>query len=262
VRFRSHLDGAPLFLSPEGSVRIQRHLGADIMMVLDECPRLPASPEAVAAAVDRTRRWAERCLVERREEDGALFGIVQGGTDLSERHRSLDGLRELPFHGLALGGLSVGEDREATWRVVAECAPAMPAERPRYLMGVGRPEDLVEATWRGIDMFDCVLPTRNARNGTLFVPGGAINIKRAEFAEDARPLDESCDCDTCARHSRAYLRHLYLANEILANRLHTVHNLRFVIRLMEGLRSAIVDGRLADFRAAFWAERGSEPPAG
>ena len=260
VHFRSHLDGDALFLSPEVAIRIQRHLGSDIMMVLDECPKLPATPKVLREAVDRTTRWAERCLAERRESDGALFGIVQGGTDLDERARSLESLSAMPFHGLALGGLSVGEDQRATWRVVGEVAPEMPADKPRYLMGVGRPEDLVEAVWRGIDMFDCVLPTRNARNGTLFVPGGQVNIKGARFAEDTGPLDETCDCRACTQHSRAYLRHLYLANELLVHRLHAIHNLRFLARLMEGMREAIRAGRLADFRAEFWALAGKEPP--
>jgi len=261
VRFRSHLDGAALFLSPEVAIRIQRHLGSDIMMVLDECPKLPASKKQLVDAVDRTTRWAERCLTERKESDGALFGIVQGGADLDERMRSLEALSALPFQGLALGGLSVGEEQATTWRTIGDVAPHMPKDKPRYLMGVGRPEDLVEAVFRGVDMFDCVLPTRNARNGTLFVPGGQINIKGARFAEDTAPLDETCDCYTCQRHSRAYLRHLYLANELLVHRLHAIHNLRFLARLMEGMREAIREGRLADFRGEFWAQHEQEPPA-
>ncbi len=261
VRFRSHLDGAALFLSPEVAIRIQRHLGSDIMMVLDECPKLPASKKELKNAVDRTTRWAERCLTERKQSDGALFGIVQGGADLDERMRSLEALSALPFQGLALGGLSVGEEQATTWRTIGDVAPHMPKDKPRYLMGVGRPEDLVEAVFRGVDMFDCVLPTRNARNGTLFVPGGQINIKGARFAEDTAPLDETCDCYTCERHSRAYLRHLYLANELLVHRLHAIHNLRFLARLMEGMREAIREGRLADFRGEFWAQHEQDPPS-
>jgi queuine tRNA-ribosyltransferase len=260
VRFRSHLDGQSLFLSPEVAVRIQRHLGSDIMMVLDECPKLPSTKKQLVAAVDRTTRWAERCLAERKDSDGALFGIVQGGADLDERARSLEALSAMPFQGLALGGLSVGEEQATTWRTIGEVAPLMPKEKPRYLMGVGRPEDLVEAVFRGVDMFDCVLPTRNARNGTLVVPGGQINIKCARYAEDLGPLDETCDCHTCKRHSRAYLRHLYLANELLVHRLHAIHNLRFLARLMGGMREAIREGRLADFRAGFWALQERDPP--
>jgi len=261
VSFRSHLDGSPLFMSPEESIRIQRALGSDIMMVLDECPPLPAPREAVAAAVARTTRWAERCLFERREDDGALFGIVQGGTDEELRAASASAITALPFHGFALGGLSVGEGAAATWRTARLCAPMLPAERPRYLMGVGRPEDLVECVHSGIDMFDCVLPTRNARNGSLFTRSGSLSIKRAEYAEDASPIDPTCTCATCRTHSRAYLRHLYMSNEILGSRLNTLHNLHFVLKLMRDMRAAIEAGRLADFRSAYWAARQQEPPA-
>ena len=260
VRFRSHLDGAPLFLTPEESIRIQRALGSDIMMVLDECPQLPATRESLESAVARTTRWAERCLHERRDDDHAMFGIVQGGTDIELRQRSAAEITAMPFHGFALGGLSVGESQEATWCTVGECAPLLPAGKPRYLMGVGRPEDLVECVFRGIDMFDCVLPTRNARNGSLFTREGALSIKRAEFAEDPRPIDEACTCETCRSHSRAYLRHLYMANEILASRLNTLHNLHFVLELMGSMRRAIERGELAAWRQAFWAARGAEPP--
>ena len=260
VRFRSHLDGAALFLSPEESIRIQRSLGSDVMMVLDECPALPASHEAVASAAARTTRWAERCLKERKESDGALFGIVQGGTEPELREASAREITAMPFHGFALGGLSVGESQELTWRMAGLCAPMLPDEKPRYLMGVGRPEDLVEAVFRGIDMFDCVLPTRNARNGTLFTSSGAMHVKRAEFAADPRPIDEACACPTCRTHSRAYLRHLFMANEILGSRLNTIHNLHVVIELMASLRRAIEEGRLADRRGEFWAARGQDPP--
>ncbi|MEM7247126.1 MAG: tRNA guanosine(34) transglycosylase Tgt [Acidobacteriota bacterium] len=261
VRFRSHLDGTEMFMSPEESIRIQRRLGSDIMMVLDECPKLPATTEEIRSAVDRTTRWAERCVKERRESDGALFGIVQGGVDLDERQRSLDALVDLPFEGLALGGLSVGEGADDTWRMIAACAPELPEDRPRYLMGVGRPEDLVEAVFHGIDMFDCVYPTRNARNGTLLTSTGHLNIKRAEFTEDLGPIDESCGCRTCARYSRAYLRHLYLSREPLFNRLNTRHNVHQLLQLMRDLREAIVAGTLASFRDAFWAARGATSPS-
>lgn len=260
VRFRSHLDGSPLHLSPEESVRIQRALGSDVMMVLDECPPLPSPRDVVERAVERTTRWAQRCVAERRESDGALFGIVQGGVELDLRQRSLEALTALPFDGFALGGLSVGEDQAATRRVVGACAPSLPEGRPRYLMGVGRPEDIVEAVWRGIDMFDCVLPTRNARNGSLLTRTGRLSIKRAENAEDARPVDETCSCPTCRHHSRAYLRHLWVSNEILASRLNTLHNLHHVLSLMRELRVAIRLGRLAAYREEFWALRGGTPP--
>jgi queuine tRNA-ribosyltransferase len=260
VRFRCHLDGRPLFLSPEESVRIQRALGSDIMMALDECPALPADRATLESAVDRTTRWAARCLEEWREGDGALFGIVQGGTDAELRERSAAALTGWPFHGFALGGLSVGESPDVTRRVVRLTAALLPADRPRYLMGVGRPEDLVEAVWRGVDMFDCVLPTRNARNGSLFTASGSLNIKRAEHAEAAGPVDEACACEVCRTHSRAYLRHLFVANEILGSRLNTVHNLHHVLQLMRDLRAAIDSGSLAELRRRFWAARGQEPP--
>jgi queuine tRNA-ribosyltransferase len=260
VRFQSHLDGSPLFLSPEESLRIQRALGSDIAMPLDECPPLPADAAAVASAVDRTTRWAERTLAARLASDAAIFGIVQGGTDAVLRERSARAITAMPFDGFALGGLSVGEGPELTWGTVAVAAPMLPADRPRYLMGVGRPEDLVECVFRGIDMFDCVLPTRNARNGSLFTRTGHVSIKRADNAEDPRPIDETCACSTCRVHSRAYLRHLYLANEILASRLNTMHNVHFVLQLMRDMRVAIEARTLADFRADFWAARGADPP--
>ena len=261
VTFRSHLDGAPLFLSPEESIRIQRLLGADIMMAFDECPPLPSPREAVERAVERTTRWAERSLLAREDAENALFGIVQGGSDPDLRERSARAITSMPFDGFALGGLSVGEDPAVTRSMVSLCAPMLPEARPRYLMGVGRPEDLVESTWRGIDMFDCVLPTRNARNGSLFTPTGSLSIKRAEFVEDARPIDETCACPTCRTHSRAYLRHLYMSNEMLGSRLNTLHNLHHVLQLMRDMREAIAEARLDAFRGEFWARRGVEPPA-
>lgn len=262
VTFRSHLDGAPLFLSPEESVRIQRLLGADIMMAFDECPPLPSPREAVERAVDRTTRWAERSLLAGEGADNALFGIVQGGAEPDLRERSARAITSMPFDGFALGGLSVGEDPAVTRSMVDLCAPMLPEGRPRYLMGVGRPEDLVEATWRGIDMFDCVLPTRNARNGSLFTSSGSLSIKRAEFAEDPRPVDETCGCPTCRDHSRAYLRHLYMAGEMLGSRLNTVHNLHHVLQLMRDMRAAIEAGRLDAFRGEFWTSRAMAPPGG
>ena len=259
VVFRSHLDGSQHELTPEESVRIQLCLGSDVMMALDECPALPAPRETLLRAVDRTTAWAERSLAAYRPGRGGLFGIVQGGTDEELRARSLAAVTAMPFHGFALGGLAVGEDEAATMRTIGLFAREIPADKPRYVMGLGRPEDLVEAIFRGVDMFDCVLPTRNARNGSLFTREGALSIKRAEHAEDPRPVDEACSCETCRNHSRAYLRHLHVSREILGSRLNTIHNLHFVLGLVRSLREAISAGKLAEARAAFWAARGKEP---
>jgi len=250
VRFRSHLDGSSHLLTPELSMEIQSALGSDVAMVLDECPPWPASREAVEAAVERTTRWARRCR-EAYRGPGVAFGIVQGGTFPDLRERSVAALLELDFPGYAIGGLSVGEPGERMFEVVQATADALPQGRPRYLMGVGRPQDLVEAVARGIDLFDCVMPTRNARNGTLFTSAGRLNIKRAEFARDPRPLDESCACEACRGYSRAYLRHLYVSGEILAARLHTIHNLTYYLDLMERMRRAIAEGAFERFRTEF-----------
>lgn len=253
VEFRSHLDGSRHLLTPEGSVHTQLALGSDIMMALDECPSLPASRERLVGSLERTTSWARRCLEARRSSGGALFGIVQGGPDHELRRRHAGEITALPFDGFALGGISVGEDRESVRRTVASTAPRLPADRPRYLMGVGRPEEIVEFMGYGVDMFDCVLPTRNARNGQLFTSGGVVNIKNAVYAADPRPLDRECDCETCCEHSRAYLRHLFKAGEILASRLNTIHNVRYYARLVEQARQAIREGRYAEFRDAFLA---------
>lgn len=261
VLFRSHLDGTPLRLTPEESVRIQTRLGSDIMMALDECPRLPADRRTLERAVERTTAWALRSLEARTEGRGALFGIVQGGVDDELRQRSLEELQPLPFEGLALGGLSVGEGSEPMRAAVARWAPRMPADRPRYLMGIGRPEDLVEAVHAGMDMFDSVFPTRNARNGGVFTATGSLLLKRADNADDAGPIDEDCRCETCRTYSLAYLRHLYLSREILVNRLATVHNLHHVLELMRGMREAIRRGTFGVWRRDFWRRRGlSGPP--
>ena len=258
VRFRSHLDGSSHLLTPELSMEIQSALGSDVAMVLDECPAWPATREAVERVVARTTLWARRCRAAY-DGPGVAFGIVQGGTFPDLRRRSAEELLELDFSGYAIGGLSVGEPDQRTFEVVGTTAELLPASRPRYLLGMGRPRDLVEAVARGVDLFDCVMPTRNARNGNLFTSAGRVNIKRAEFREDPRPLDESCRCEACSNYSRAYLRHLYLSGEILAARLHTIHNLTYYLDLMERMRSAIAGGRFEAFRREFL--RGPDGPA-
>jgi queuine tRNA-ribosyltransferase len=254
VTFRSHLDGSLHRLTPETSMEIQSALGSDVAMVLDECPPLPAAAEEVQAAVDRTTRWARRSR-EAYRGPGVPFGIVQGGTDAALRTRSAAEITALDFPGYAIGGVSVGEPPEKIAEVAGFTAPLLPDSCPRYLMGVGRPEDLVEAVAAGIDLFDCVMPTRNARNGTLFTSKGKINIKREEYRSDPRPLDPACSCETCTHYGRAYLRHLYVSHEILASRLNTIHNLTFYCGLMTTLREAIASGTLAVFREAFLASR-------
>jgi queuine tRNA-ribosyltransferase len=252
--FRSHIDGSLQRLTPESSMDIQSALGSDVAMVLDECPSLPAAPDAVAAAVARTTRWARRSRDAYRGP-GVPFGIVQGGTDEALRERSAAELTALDFPGYAIGGVSVGEPPEAIARIARFTAAHLPESRPRYLMGVGRPEDLVEAVAGGIDLFDCVMPTRNARNGTLFTSEGKVNIKREQYRADPRPLDPACPCETCAHYSRAYLRHLFVSNEILASRLNTIHNLAFYLGLMRSLREAVAAGTLSAFRESFLAAR-------
>jgi len=258
VEFRSHLDGSLHRLTPEKSMEIQAALGSEVAMVLDECPALPASRETLAEAVGRTTRWARRCL-ESYRGPGVLFGIVQGGPEPDLRERSAGELLQLDFPGYAIGGVSVGEGPAAIGEVVGATAALLPDERPRYLMGVGRPADLVEAVARGVDMFDCVMPTRNARNGTLFTSTGSINIKREEFRSDPRPLDDACPCETCRGYSRAYLRHLFLSREILGSRLNTIHNLTHYLRLMDEIRDAIEQGRFERFRREFHRARGTSP---
>ncbi len=242
VRFRSHLDGSTHLLTPELSVGVQEALGADIMMALDICPAHGAPREEVSGAVDRTLRWAERCLRARRG-GSALFGIVQGGVFDDLRSISAAGTAALPLDGFAIGGVSVGEPREEIDRVVARTAPLLPESYPRYLMGVGTPRDLLTAVGAGVDMFDCVIPTRNARNGTLFTWSGLLHIKRARYAEDPSPVDEKCACPVCRKHSRAYLRHLFTTREILSMRFNTLHNVHFYLDLMSRARKAILAGR-------------------
>jgi len=255
--FRSHLDGSRRALTPEEAMRVQGLLGADIAMQLDVCPPGGSSRQEVEKAVRQTTRWAHRCLQSRRE-DQAVFGIVQGGTFADLRLAHADELGALPFDGLALGGFSVGEPIETMHEVLSQVAHKLDAERPRYLMGVGTPSDLVRAIGAGIDMFDCVLPTRNARNGQALLRTGRIVIKQARYRDDPRPLDPECDCPCCSEgYSRAYLRHLYLAGEILVLRLITAHNLHLYGKLVAEARSAISEGRYAEF-AKRWLER-AEP---
>jgi queuine tRNA-ribosyltransferase len=255
VRFQSHLDGSAHFLTPELSIAIQEALGADIMMVFDECIPHPAAREYVAASTARSSRWAARSKAARSDRSAALFGIVQGGMDRDLREQSAAELLEIGFDGYALGGLSVGESAEVMYQVMEWSLPLLPQDRPRYVMGVGTPENLVEAVARGADMFDCVMPTRNARNGVLFTSFGKISIKQARFTEDQRPIDSECCCTVCRNYSRAYLRHLYQSNEILASVLNTTHNLYYYLHLMQGMREAIADGTFVTFRDEFYRKR-------
>jgi queuine tRNA-ribosyltransferase len=253
--FASHLDGTRHMLTPELAVEIQEALGSDIAMVLDE-PVAPDVPlERAMDALRRTTMWAKRCFEARTRNDQAMFGITQGGFDENLRKLSAEQIVSLPFDGYAIGGLSVGESKEVMNAMVDCVEPYLPKDKPRYLMGVGTPDDLVRLVARGVDMFDCVMPTRNARNGTLFTSQGKVSIKNAQYARDESPLDPECDCSTCARFSRAYLRHLFMAGEILALRLNTLHNLAFYKKRMEDIKKAIVDGTLGA-----WAERLATEP--
>ncbi len=242
--FRSHLDGSEQRFTPESVMAIQRDLASDIAMAFDEPAPWPSEPEVARAATERTHRWAARCLATQPAPGQLRFGIAQGGFDESLRLESASLLGEMPFDGYGIGGLSLGEPMTMTYRLVALQAAALPAGRPRYLMGVGTPIDLIEAISRGIDMFDCVLPTRIARNGSILTQGGRINLRNVKFAADAGPLDEGCDCYTCRRFTRAYLRHLFMAGEILGHRLASIHNLRVLVRLVTEIRTAIGSGHL------------------
>jgi len=262
VRFASPIDGSRLFLTPEESMRIQHALNSDISMVFDECTPYeiegrPATADEAAASMRMSLRWARRSRDEflRLENPNALFGIVQGGMYEHLRDESLAGLLDIGFEGYAIGGLSVGEPKEDMMRVLAHVAPRLPVHAPRYLMGVGTPEDLVEGVSRGIDMFDCVMPTRNARNGWLFTRYGDIKIRNARYRDDTRPLDPSCDCHTCRHFSRAYLHHLQRANEITGSRLNTLHNLHFYLKIMAEMREAIAEGRFEAWREEFARDR-------
>jgi queuine tRNA-ribosyltransferase len=249
VVFSSHLDGSRHALTPERCMAIQHMLDATITMVLDECPAYPIDRDEAAASMRRTMRWAERCRSAWRPRSGyGLFGIVQGSVYEPLRRRSAATLREIGFDGYAIGGLSVGEDASAMYDTIAATAPLLPAGQPRYLMGMGEPADLLTAVAAGVDLFDCVLPTRNARTGTLYTRRGKVSIKQARHKDDPAPLDETCPCPTCRHYSRAYLNHLYRAGEILAMRLNTYHNLQFYLDLMRGARRAIVERRFAAYR--------------
>jgi len=266
AEFRSHLDGALCFLSPEISMEVQTALGAEIAMAFDECPPGQIDHDAARRSMDLTLRWAKRSKEAHVELQAgslhtagespalpgqALFGIIQGASHLELRRESLERTVEIGFDGYAIGGLSVGEEKPVMLEIIEDIAPRMPADQPRYLMGVGTPEDLVEAVARGIDMFDCVLPTRNGRTGQAFTSRGKLNIKNARFAADKRPLDEACACSVCRRHSRAFIRHLYLAGEMLASILLTHHNLAFFLDTMRHVRQAIRSGQFAKFRREF-----------
>ena len=256
VTFRSHLDGSRLLMTPERSIAIQDALGSDIAMAFDDCPPLPSETERLRQAVRRTSAWARRCRDRWSAAGRALFGIVQGGDDPDLRAESAADIVSLGFDGHAIGGVSVGESALLSRHVVELTAPLLPAAKPRYLMGMGTPADLVEMMGLGIDLFDCVLPTRNARNGTLYTSAGRLSIKRAEYRDDPRPVDADCGCETCRGYSRAYLRHLYVSGEILGLRLNTLHNLWQYAELMRGARRAIEAGRYAEFRDAHRAGAG------
>lgn len=255
VKFQSHLDGSYHVLTPKLSIKIQEALGADIIMCFDECPAATADYGYVSRSLEMTTRWALRCKEAHRREGQQLFGIIQGGMHHDLRARSLDEICAIGFDGYALGGLSVGEEKEQMYGVMECCAPLMPQESPRYIMGIGAPEDLVEAVWHGFDMFDCVMPTRNARNGMLFTSEGRINIKAKPYEDDAGPLDPACGCHVCRNYSRAYLRHLYRAGEILASQLNTYHNLYYYLDLMRRMREAIRDNRFNEFRRDFYGKQ-------
>ncbi len=267
ITFQSHLDGSKHYFTPTKVIDIQHNLGSDIMMILDDLVALPATQERIAASIDRTTRWAKESIeyFRARQKEGVgvdqnIFAIIQGGTDKAFREKSAKELCALDFDGFAIGGLSVGESNKDMYETVAWTTPFMPKEKPRYLMGVGTPEDLVENVYRGIDMFDCVMPTRNARNGTLFTSFGKVNIKKACYTTDVESIDPECDCMVCRTYSRAYLRHLFRAREITYFRLATIHNLYYYLDLMKQMREAILQERFEAFREAFYAKRGITAP--
>ena len=264
VAFRSHIDGAKIFMSPEDSIRVQSGLGSDIAMAFDECVKLPAPKEYLAASCDRTYRWLLRCRDELDRLNGQedtvnrgqqLFGINQGGTDRALRLEHMAKLAELDLPGYAVGGLAVGESTREMYETLDYLVPEMPVDKPRYLMGVGTPENIVEGVYRGIDFFDCVMPARNGRHAKLFTHGGTMNLKNEKYAGDERPIEEGCGCPVCRRYSRAYLRHLFKAEEILALRFGVIHNLWYYNHLMEEIRSALEEGRFEEFRREFYRRR-------
>jgi queuine tRNA-ribosyltransferase len=255
VTFKSPINGSKIFMGPEESMQVQRDLGSDIVMIFDECTPYPATVQEAADSMRLSLRWAKRSKDAHGDNPSALFGIVQGGMYEHLREESINGLVDIGFDGYAIGGLSVGEPKEEMMATLDAIHRKMPNDKPRYLMGVGTPEDLVEAVCRGIDMFDCVMPTRNARNGHLFTTFGVIKIRNAQYEFDNRPLDENCGCYTCQNYSRAYLRHLDKCKEMLGSRLNTIHNLYYYLNLMQGLRDAIASQTLADFVKQFYQQR-------
>jgi queuine tRNA-ribosyltransferase len=263
VEFRSHVDGSPMRLDPAIATRIQNDLGADVIMAFDECPALPASRETLEAAVERTIRWAAQCKNAHARRDQALFAIVQGGLDLDLRARCASDLVEIGFDGYAMGGLSVGESHKEMVSVLRPVAEALPADRPRYLMGVGMPRDILAAVRAGVDMFDCVLPTRNGRNSYAFTAGGPLKMRNEQHIRDPRPLEADCDCEACKRFSRGYIRHLFNVGEMLGPTLTSIHNLRFFQRMMARIRVLIQEGRLHlienEFPIARSEERAENP---
>ena len=259
VSFQSHIDGSAHFISPEVAMEIQEALGADIIMAFDQCVALPADRVGVEEAVRRTTRWAARCQASRHRRDQALFGIVQGGVDEELRIRSARDLVRLEFDGYAVGGLSVGESKDEMYRMLDVTVPELPVMKPRYLMGVGMPENLIEAVGRGIDLFDCVVPSRHGRTGWLFTTFGRVLIKQARYQRDESPIDPACGCMVCARYSRAYLHHLYNVKEMLASRLNTLHNLWFFSDLMRRMRVAIAQGTFRSFAESFYHQQSQEP---
>lgn len=248
VHFRSHVDGAPLFLTPEKSMQIQMNLGSDIIMAFDECLAHPATDEQIVTSMDLTHRWLKRSKDAMTRKESLLFGIVQGGLSLKHRMKSMEQICSVDLPGYALGGFSVGEPIHLMHELLPHVTPHMPENKPRYLMGVGTPLDLILAVDSGVDMFDCVMPTRVARNGTLFTWRGKVSIKRNEYRNDPSPLDPECDCYTCKNYTKAYLRHLFMSGELLGHRLNTVHNVYFYMKLMERMRSAIESGTWEEFR--------------
>ena len=261
VHFRNHLNGSKMFLSPEKAMEIQNALGADIMMAFDECPPFPATHEYMKASVERTTRWAARCKeAHARSDEQGLFGIIQGGEYEDLRKQSARDLVAMDFPGYAIGGLSVGEPKDIMNRMLEYTTPLMPADKPRYLMGVGSPDSLIDGSIRGIDMFDCVLPTRIARNGTCMTSQGRVVVKNAKYKEDFTPLDPECDCYTCKNYTKAYIRHLIKADETFGIRLTSTHNLHFLQNLMRQVRQAIREDRLGDFKEEFFEKYGFNKP--
>jgi queuine tRNA-ribosyltransferase len=257
VTFRNHLSGEKLFLSPEKAIEIENALGADIIMAFDECPPYPADRQYLKNSMDRTTRWLKRCIeAHQRPDEQALFGIIQGGMERDLREQHAQQLAELDLPGYAVGGLSVGEPKELMNEVLEYTTPLMPKDKPRYLMGVGSPDDLFEGVERGIDMFDCVLPTRIARNGTCMTSVGKVVVRHATYAKDFGPLDPNCDCYTCKNYSRAYIRHLIKCDEVFGIRLTTIHNLHFLIHLMDNIRKSIEEDRFLEYKHAFYQSYG------